>query len=510
MIAATSSGVRLAAAILIILIAGSTASAQQTSDLWGETGELWDPAGRLPDVSYAGYRRGEATLPTLPVAADVRDFGAVGDGEHDDTEALRRAIAATDAGAILLPAGLYRITSVVDINKPGIVLRGEGVDQTTLYFPRPLEAVKSRMTTNSAGRPTSHYSWSGGFLRLHGDYANRVLTPITGPARRGARRIRVASPESLKVGDTIQILLRDDADQSLVRHLYSEDPGPIDDVPNQKASLVCNVVSIRDDQVEIDRPLRFDIRPEWSPQVRQWAPQVRGSGIESMTFEFPPTDYGGHFTEQGYNAIAFGNVADCWVRDIKIVNADSGLFVRGWYCTIDGVVFESSRKPDRHGATGHHGATIGGQDMLYTRFDYRTRFIHDITVSHSAGNVISNGRGVDLSLDHHKRSPYDNVFTNLDAGAGRRLWRSGGGKNRGRHCGARGTFWNIRAQRPLGPPPPGFGPASMNVVGLTTVQPGDTSGQGVWFEAIDPGHLTPANIHEAQQQHRLASTREDR
>ena len=30
------------------------------------------------------------------------------------------------------------------------------------------------------------------------------------------------------------------------------------------------------------------------------------------------------------------------------------------------------------------------------------------------GNVFSNGRGVDLSLDHHKKGPYKNLFNCID------------------------------------------------------------------------------------------------
>lgn len=40
---------------------------------------------------------------------NVRDFGAVGDGIADDTEAIARAAAAGDGPAVLyLPAGYYR------------------------------------------------------------------------------------------------------------------------------------------------------------------------------------------------------------------------------------------------------------------------------------------------------------------------------------------------------------------------------------------------------------------
>ena len=51
---------------------------------------------------------------------------------------------------------------------------------------------------------------------------------------------------------------------------------------------------------------------------------------------------------------------------------------------------------------------------------------------------------------------------------------SGGGAALGKHTGARETFWNIRATRPLVYPPAAFGPPSMNLVGLHAEQPSVT------------------------------------
>ena len=47
---------------------------------------------RLADFSYAGYASGERPIPVVPVAANVRDFGARGDGRSNDTAAFKKAI----------------------------------------------------------------------------------------------------------------------------------------------------------------------------------------------------------------------------------------------------------------------------------------------------------------------------------------------------------------------------------------------------------------------------------
>jgi hypothetical protein len=66
----------------------------------------------LPGASAPDY----VPMPCPSTWRSVKDFGAVGDGEHDDTEAIARAIA--EAPAIYFPQGDYRLTR-------GIVLRPE-------------------------------------------------------------------------------------------------------------------------------------------------------------------------------------------------------------------------------------------------------------------------------------------------------------------------------------------------------------------------------------------------
>jgi hypothetical protein len=66
---------------------------------FGCAGELWNPAGRLPaDWSFAGYKNGDEPIPTVPVVASVRDYGAKGDNVTDDTAAFLAAISDPKVG----------------------------------------------------------------------------------------------------------------------------------------------------------------------------------------------------------------------------------------------------------------------------------------------------------------------------------------------------------------------------------------------------------------------------
>lgn len=71
--------------------------------------------------------RGAARASSLRFAAvvNVKDFGAVGDGMHNDLPAIEKAIAATD-GIVFFPEGTYKIDDTLVVEKP-IVLMGSGV-----------------------------------------------------------------------------------------------------------------------------------------------------------------------------------------------------------------------------------------------------------------------------------------------------------------------------------------------------------------------------------------------
>ena len=498
--------VPILAAFSVLWGTALSASAQH-SQLWGESGASWTPQSRLPDFSFAGYRRGEKPLPNVPRGVSVKDFGAKGDGQTDDTAAFLKALVEVKSGAIEVPPGRYRITGLLEITRPNVILRGAGTDRSVLFFPTPLNDIKPNWGATTTGQKTSNYSWSGGFITVRGSFQSKKLTDIAGPAKRGDQAVTVASAAGLRVGQEIEVYQSDTPDNTLAVHLYGGDAGPVENLKGRaRVSLVSRITAIRGDRVTLDRPLRCDLRSEWQPQLRAFEPTVTESGVENLAFEFPLTPYKGHFTELGFNPVALSGVAHCWVRNVRVVNADSGPFINGVFNTADGVVLESTRSVDNQNCTGHHGVSLGGGDNLLTNFDLRMRFIHDITVSgFCSGNVISRGRGNDLSLDHHRYAPNENLFTELDAGAGTRLWKCGGGAALGKHCGARGTFWNIRSARPLSYPPAAFGPPSMNLVGLETTQPSETNVEGKWFEAIPPAQLQPRNLHAAQLQRRLGS-----
>ncbi|MCA9192566.1 MAG: hypothetical protein KDB03_12415 [Planctomycetales bacterium] len=486
------------------------------SQLWGISGELWSPTSRLPDFSYAGYRRGEVALPTdLDLAnrpsRSVKEFGAVGDGVADDTHAFTTALRDSPGRVVEVPPGEYLITKPLSIDQSRTVLLGHGATQSRLRFTIPLNDIEPNWGATTSGQRTSNYSWSGGFVTLKGQLDSRPLCQVTYPSQRGNSTLAVSSLEFLRVGDYVRLHMSDEPSQSLARFLYQEDPGPIENLhARASATWAAAIVSLNNDTqtITLDRPLTTDVRLEWQPMLYQAASSVEESGIQGLSFYFPNEPYAGHFTELGFNAIALTGVRNCWIRDIVIHNCDSGIFVSGSQNTLQDIAFTSERLEERsRQATGHHGITLRGQDNLLADFAFQTRFMHDITVSRgSSGNVTMRGRGVDLCFDHHRYAPHSNLFTDIDLGLGSRMFQSGGGSALGKHSAAWTTFWGIRSRQNVSWPN-GWSPDQINLVGIQTEASAILERAGRWLEPIKPAILKPTNLYEAQLHRRLLVTK---
>ncbi len=232
----------------------SPAAAQDTphSQLWGTAGEAWSPASRLPDFSYAGYHFGEVPLPVYPVTANVKDFGAQGDGQTDDTEAFKQAIAQTEQGAILIPAGHYVISDILWLKKPNLVLRGEGSNATVLQITTELEDVRPNMGATTSGKATSNYSWSGGFLWLKGQEKSKPLSAIVSESARGGRQFVLESAAGIELGQRVALRMTDDAQKTLLSHLYSEDSGDTDEITRPvSVDMICRVVAVEANRITL-------------------------------------------------------------------------------------------------------------------------------------------------------------------------------------------------------------------------------------------------------------------
>ena len=492
----------------LLSLAGTSPLPAATSELWGKAGERWSPASPLPDFSFAGYRMGTAE-PVVPEArVSVKEFGATGDGTTDDTEAILKAITAAPGKVIFFPAGKYVITKFLPITLSGTVLQGAGTALTTLLMPVPMNTIIPRVYNNpTSSLATTLYSWSGGMISLAGKgYAGETLSTVAAAAKRGDITLTVADTSKIEAGSRIVLELTDNSARTLVAHVYRGDSGDLSKLKETYAlTQVLTVVKIDGQTLTLDRPLRADVSTEWTPVLKRYAPTLENCGVEHLTIEFPATPYRGHWTEEGFNPVEIKGAADCWIRGLKIVNPDSGPFVIGSvFCTLDGIEFTSTRKPAVDDIQGHHGISLMGVDCLCRNFTIGMKFFHDLTVSQgSTGNVFSNGRATDLAIDNHRHGPYENLFTQLDAGLGTRLWISGGSSGQGKHAAAGAVFWNIKTKKDLAMPSADFAPDGGLVLAGLKLRARKSEVGKHQVENISPGSLEPPDLHEAQRTKRL-------
>jgi len=482
---------------------GVSAGAQAaTSSLWGVQGELFDPTGRMMDWSYAGYHYGEDPLPDRAATIEVTDHGATGDGITDDTAAFLAALeAAADSGGVVhVPSGTFVITDKLTLPS-GVVLSGDGPGQTTLYMPSSLTDVQGNAGLEGGG--TSSYAFSQAFIEGRGDVDSDPMTMVVAAAERGDDTIEVGDASGFSPGDWIRIT-QTDVGGALMDRLHADlQEGGEDNIGDRGMNFHSRVASIADTTLVLERTLPVDIDLAWSPDVRPVSATVAEMGIEHLTIEFPLTTYPGHFSEQGYNAIDFREVAHSWVRDVEILNADYGVNVRdSYFVTVADVVLDTTG--DRGNLVGHHGLNNGhGSDNLFIGFDIRATFVHDLTNEwYATGVVFTKGRGDNLRMDHHRAAPYATLWTELDCGAGTAPFVSGGSSNRGPHSAAYDMQWNVRAAAAMELPSDDFGPR-LSFVGFQTDATEARSRFDWWLETTDPDEIEPANIWEAMVERRL-------
>ncbi|NOY00466.1 MAG: hypothetical protein GXP30_12135, partial [Verrucomicrobia bacterium] len=145
--------------------------------VWGKDGNSWKADEKtLIDFSSAGYHQGKNDFPNWKTGVNVRDFGAKGDGHTDDTEAFKKALdACPENRVIFIPNGTYKLMDWLGVEqmigkwvkpkpKSNFAFRGESRDKTIILLGVGLQEIHPWHQKTNHGRPTSQWSWYGGFF----------------------------------------------------------------------------------------------------------------------------------------------------------------------------------------------------------------------------------------------------------------------------------------------------------------------------------------------------------
>lgn len=484
---------------------GGIAPNAQFSKLWGKEGEKWNPQGRLPDFSYAGYHSGEKPIPSPSQSASVLTFGARPNDEIDDSAAFQKAIDSTQTGVILIPKGRYILSNFLEIKKSGIVLRGEGQGQdgTILYMPKPATEISGKKDYGFAT------GGSGQIISFSGANTSPYLTNVKPGAQRGTHTVTVDNPSKIKAGDKVMLQVNDDKlGGAFWRHLHNDRLNSWQELVDWAAASgkwLFTVTKVKGNQVTFKEPLRFDIRAPWSAQLLGQN-QIEECGIENIRLEFPSdVQATPHLQEPGYNGILFIRANNCWVQGVTIANADNAITAK-YECghiTLKNITLEGRR--------GHHGLSLSGASNCLIEGltdNCREPWIHTVTMDHLAcGNVHKGTKGTNtVSLDFHRHIPFENLHTDIHA---KWNYESSGDPKAGPHAGARNVYWGLSGQAAEAGNADHkgrdflyrhWGKIQTTVVGDLSI-PEQLTDDEEWYENVP--NLYPRDLHKAQLNVRL-------
>lgn len=537
--------------------AGPTAALTTPSELFAQWRADRGNHQHIPDVSYAGYAAGEVPIPTVRIAVQAREFGAVPDG-RDNTEAIQAAIinaALRGGGAVQLEAGDYRCDGVIRLNRSGVVLRGAGQSATRLVFTRSLKQVFRQNLEDGK----SQWSWSGGLVwvgptdtfnprlqildwagrpvdtannrtndweqwRSGGNGEGQRLARVRDDPIRGSTQVRVDNPAGLQQGSYVLMTWRSrgaEGDFGLMKRLgghnlmssgfpwASADRMYAPATPRYRWPV--RIKKINGDRVTLAQPMRIGTTAaELDTDFQRLGPVITDCGVETLTIVTNGSrdPNATHLLDHGCNGIFFNRVVDCWVRDVIIERPENGiLFSCAKSVTVERFTIRADSSAQVHHATAVRSFSA---DILQRDFTVEApRVFHGVNHEWmSSGCVWSRGRLASGTFDSHRGLPFDSVRTEITLE--RNTGIVGGAVYAGPRNGRRIVHWNIDNRGTSGAAvlePDAFTSSAM--VGLrgprkTGCADGMVCGDKNVLEVATGQVPHPVNLHDAQVAVRMA------
>ena len=479
-------------ALLAAFVVGdATASPTTATEVWQSFVDNPHRHQNIPNNAYAGYHGGKIPIPDVPVVVNLTDFGAVGDGLTDSTEAFKKAIEAAwlaGGGAVFIPAGVYRIEKMIHLNQSGVVLRGAGADQTRLLFPNQLNAAISPFIEGSG---ITRWFWQGGLVWMgpakqlrrdfrlnfqhdgvqmpadtgawwpeqpsNSGFVGRRIANVTGSHEEGSFVVEVDDAGQLQEGQYYRMVYKNagatgdyDLYREMVGHPLMQDGFPWAGAGSMhdRTQWVwpVRIAKISGTTVTLEQPLRLRTLPKWQVGFESIGEIIQESGLEHVTIELTsaPNLPDSHSHDVIHNAIYLTKTINCWVRNVDIVNAQNGILTRA----TKHVEVRDFRLLGE--VRLHHGITVvRGHDNLISDFVFEPRISHGLSIEDSAsGNVFRRGyMGLGTasgggSFDSHRYMSFDTLRT--DIYVLNSIGRPGGNNDTGPLNGRRVVHWNIR------------------------------------------------------------------
>jgi hypothetical protein len=263
---------------------------------------------RIPDFSYCGYKAGEETIPDVPNKIYVIA------GKEDVTVNIQNAIDVLSQkprdkngfrGAVILDAGVFYVSGSLRLHTSGVVLRGSGVEKTTL-----VGIGKDRATLISIeGRDDKILS------------APVVIADTYVPVN--ARTVHVESNHSFKAGDHVIITRPSTAEW--IKYIGTDHFGggitALGWKPGQRTiEWDRTVTAVNGNEISFDAPLTTALDKSYGGgtiTAYKWPGRISNCGVENLQLTSAFDSANLKDEDHRWMAIVINHASDVWVRQVS-------------------------------------------------------------------------------------------------------------------------------------------------------------------------------------------------
>lgn len=496
----------------------------------------------LHDFSYAGYHQSEKGLPENHDTLDtfkVTDYGADNTATSDSSAAVQQAIddaANNGGGLVFFPSGDYRCDDNLLISHSNIVLRGQSIHDTKIFFTK----------ANNSGESS---------IRFRGNLSEGDDHLLLSNGENREHELFIADATNLQVGDDILvgwgITTPFIQEHGMTEFWNSNNNFPSVDLwrPFFRRTIIgLEETGTNTTRVLLDVPLRYPAKIRDAASIRKVSGHLTEVGIENLKLS-NAVDTTTAWAADRVHLIEMRQVKNAWVNQIKSATSPEG--ASGFHLQSSGVLIKQSKNvtvtnaelmnAQNRGAGGNgylfevmqsneilfvDSRAIAGRHNFVQNWDFGTSGVVFLRTESSEGKTVNSaslGVGTTAYSEFHHALAIANLIDDSFASDGwaavnRRFYSSGAGT-----CATQTVFWNLRGDPNVG----GFGSNALlsfqhgvgYVIGTqhldvqVSIPAVDITGRSYlsspedYSELVDEGErLFPTSLFEDQLSRRLSLT----
>lgn len=329
----------------------------------------------IPDFSMVGYKYGDVSIPSPAVRAEISlesVAAAIRNKEAEDTTSYFQSVidkVGEKGGTILIKNGTYNVSSIIFIDQPGVVLRGESRDGVVIMgrgkMLRPVFAIgktvkhKGTLGKNEAdfaGRVCTLSSLTVAGADGNETYGSTTLDRWYPKAEKnkygtsslilgdyvpvGSPYVKVEAPAMFAVGDEVAVCrphspewISDVGMDKIASN--GRNPGQVIQWSEKDMTMYWTrrVTTIKGNKIYLDAPLvqALDRNYGGGRLYKYTRNRISGCGVENLTIDssYDPSilDKDGVMVDEAHAwvGICTTGCEDCWVRSVTVKHTGYGL-----------------------------------------------------------------------------------------------------------------------------------------------------------------------------------------